>query len=150
MIKKIFINLFITLSLVGCAQKISSKGIYQKPEDLAKIRLNISTKSDVQNILGTPIVTSYFTDNDFFYIGETISMPIFTSNKVLKSTVIKISFNQKGVVSKMDSYNLNEMKKVDLTSGKRTVIEGSEISAINQILGNIGRFDSAASKNRAV
>ena len=133
------LSLILTLLTAGCAV-IDNRGHKVDPDQLAKIKVGSSNKEQVLEVLGTPSFVSTFGNKTWFYMSEITQTRAFFSPTVLKSNVTRIEFNDQGYVVALDS--LTEKDKQVVSHIRRTTpTSGHEFSAIEQLFGNVGRFN---------
>ena len=127
------------LALTGCAPQRLTTGyqaIDHQPKD---IKVDVDTKSTVLDQLGSPSAQSTFDTNVWFYISQNSEEISYHKPRVTKRSVVAITFNkQSEKVAKVDTYSLKDGKIVAY-NGRETPTRGRELSAIEQLLGNVGR-----------
>ena len=92
--------------------------------------------------IGSPTARDTFDDNTWLYISELTRERIGRTLGELNQNVVVINFNEKGVLT-----NVHELDKADALPVKviarTTPSPGTEASFMQQLLGNIGRFNPA-------
>ena len=79
----------------------------------------------------------------FFWTCYVLS---FLAPKILKRRALKIRFNYEGIVKEIKE--VDSTKLVEIEHIKRTTpTTGKELTVIQQIIGNVGRFGSAVEKD---
>ena len=126
------------LGVAACTPSTATRGNYLFAEDVALIRPNISTQNDVLNILGSPTSKAVFDDNTWYYVGLKTEKKGFLDEKVVQRQTVKVSFDESGFVTSVDQID-NDPIDVPITS-RVTPTSGNEVTAMQQILGNIGKF----------
>ena len=84
-----------------------------------QIIINKSNKNDVRNILGPPSTSSFFDDENWFYIDNlktSSSLTKLGKKKLIKNDVLVLVFNKYGIIINKKIYNKNDMKKVKFES----------------------------------
>ena len=133
------ISFLFLISLVGC-ETINTNGHEVGPDQLKKINVGETTKKQVIEIFGTPSAVSTFSNNTWFYMSDTTSTRAFLSPSILKSNVTRLEFNNKGVVQTLES--LTEEDRIIVSHVYRTTpTAGYKFGIIEQLFGNIGRFN---------
>lgn len=136
---KTTLSLWALIFLSGCAT-LTTHGHEIDPLQLKKIKLGETTKKKVAELFGTPSAVSTFNNHVWFYISDTTSTRAFFSPKVLRSNVTCVEFNKTGTVQALES--LTEADQVVITHVRRTTpTSGHKFGVIEQIFGNIGRFN---------
>jgi len=132
----------LTLALAGCEQTVAVRGNIPKTGDLSKITPGIHSRTDVARLLGTPSTVSTFEDSKWYYIGQKTSEFAFFKPEVLERKVVVVSFDNSGMVSRTKTYDLKDGQDIDPVD-RITPTEGRQITVIQQLIGNLGRFTSA-------
>src|SRR3989338_615950 len=127
------------LCLTACAV-IDNRGHIIEPEQVSKIKVGKTTKEQVLELFGTPSSVSTFGNKTWFYMSEITQTRAFFSLTVLKSNVTRIEFNDKGIVTTLDSLTEKD-KQVVSHIQRSTPTSGHEFGVLEQIFGNVGRFN---------
>lgn len=140
-LKSRFINLSFTLllALTGCAT-IDNRGHVVDPDQLESIKVSVSTKEQVAELLGSPSSVSTFGNKIWYYMSETTQTRAFLNPTVLKSNTTRIEFDDQGRVVSLNSITEAD-KQVIAHVQRSTPTAGHSFSVIEQLFGNIGRFN---------
>jgi outer membrane protein assembly factor BamE (lipoprotein component of BamABCDE complex) len=141
------VSILWAIALLGattaCEPTVDLRGNLPAPERLAEVKPGVFNKGDVAALLGTPASTSVFGDDRWYYISSKIETVAFFKPQELERQVVVIDFDRKGTVT--------NIKKLDLKDGKDVTMEarvtptaGSDLTILEQLLGNIGKFNSKA------
>ena len=130
--------------LAGCAISEDQRGHLPDPEKLADIHPGSTTKEQVVKILGSPSSASTFDDNVWYYISRRTKQVAFFSPTVLDQQVYIVDFDNKGVVRDLGHKTLADGTPVSPAPGA-TPAPGRELSFLEQLIGNIGRFGNSPS-----
>lgn len=133
------LSLLFCLCLTACAV-IDNRGHEVEPDQLTKIKVGVTTKEQVLELLGTPSSVAPFGNKTWFYMSELTQRRAFFSPRVLKSNVTRIEFNDQGKVICLDSLTEKD-KQVVSHIQRSTPTSGHEFGALEQIFGNVGRFN---------
>lgn len=125
--------------LAGCAISEDQRGHLPDPEKLAEVRPGSTTKEQVVRILGSPSSASTFDDNVWYYISRRIKQVAFFKPEVLDQQVYIVNFDDKGVVKDLGHKTLDDARAITPAPGA-TPAPGRELSFMEQLLGNVGRF----------
>lgn len=131
------------LALSACQAPVQVHGNDLDADAFAEIRPGEHTRSDVAALLGSPSVVSTFEDNSWYYIGDRTTQIAFFRPTVHDRNVFVVSFNEADVVAETRNYTLEDGQEVAHVS-RETPTEGRQISVLEQLIGNLGRFDGAA------
>lgn len=111
------------------------------PEALKELVPGTSTKADVTSLIGSPTATSTFDDNTWLYISEVTRPRIGQVQGVLTQNVVVVSFNGQGVLQ--DVKRVDKEDSIPVTVVARTTPSpGTEATFLQQLFGNIGRFNA--------
>ena len=141
MFKKII--LLFCLCVAGCGLETYQSGDLPTQKRLESIKVGDS-KEKVLRVLGTPNYTSTKaegTDDLMIYAQTNKSSRLFFNPKVTNQDVYLFVFNEKGVVSETKHLTLDDAKKVVYES-KTTPVEGKNLSVLEQLAENFGRYNA--------
>ena len=131
--------LFLLLALTACTDIEISRGAELKQANIDRITPE-SNKGDVINVLGSPSSKSSFGDETWYYIYNKREQKIFGRDNVLAQEVLAVTFGKNEKVSDVKLYDKDAMNNVDI-SDKKTPTAGHEMTVIEQVLGNVGKFN---------
>jgi outer membrane protein assembly factor BamE (lipoprotein component of BamABCDE complex) len=134
------------IALSGCAASVDNRGHLPDQDRLAEIHPGQTTKDQVVKILGTPSSTGVFDDKDWYYISRKTEQVAFFDKDVLDQQVYVVRFDDKGVVSAVDHKDLRDARLIEPAPGA-TPAPGRELTFLEQILGNVGRFNKPSSSS---
>ncbi|WP_122465171.1 MULTISPECIES: outer membrane protein assembly factor BamE [Brevundimonas] len=123
----------------ACAPQIGRHGFQPVDVTPGEIETGVDTKSTVLARLGSPSATSTFEDNIWYYISQTTERYTWNPSGVAARSVTAISFNEgDDTVAEVRQLGLEDGQQVAM-NGRETPTRGRELSAIEQILGTVGR-----------
>ncbi len=132
----------------ACAPVKANRGNYLRDEKVHQVELNKTTKEQITRKFGPPTTVASFDDNTWYYIGErTETMGMFET-EVKERRIFMVQFDEEGVlenISEMDPKAAQEVKIVDRT----TNTAGKEFTILQQLVGNVGRFNPATEQARS-
>ncbi|MGE5271631.1 MAG: outer membrane protein assembly factor BamE [Thiohalocapsa sp.] len=132
-------------SVTACVPSVDQRGNLPEPDQLTQIHPGSTTKDQVAKILGTPSSTGIFDDKRWYYISRKTKQVAFFDPDVMDQQVFVVNFDGRGVVSSVDHKGLQDGREIEPAPGA-TPAPGRELTLVEQILGNIGRFNRSASK----
>ena len=132
----------VCLLAAGCAGQVNTYGDRLEADRLAKIRPGVQTKEDVSQILGSPSSTSVFGEESWYYISDLVETRSIFDRETKDRQIVTIRFNNDGVVSQVDAFGLERGKEVELVE-RETPSFGESVTLVNQVMGNLGRFNRA-------
>jgi outer membrane protein assembly factor BamE (lipoprotein component of BamABCDE complex) len=110
------------------------------PESLKELTPGTSTKADVTAVIGSPTARDTFDDNTWLYISELTQQRIGRVLGEIKQNVVVLNFDDKGVLKSIQKYDKADSLPVTVIA-RTTPSPGTEASFMQQLLGNIGRFN---------
>ena len=129
----------LALGLGACAKDIQVRGNMPDVEVVSKISPGVDSRIDIQSLLGSPSSVSTFQDSKWYYIGQKSTQFAFFAPEVLERTVLMVSFDAAGFVETTQTYALADGQPIDPVD-RVTPTEGREMSFLQQLIGNLGRF----------
>ena len=138
-------GLAVGLGLIGigaCSSGLNTHGNLPDKEVVEGIQPGIHDQQDILGMLGSPSAVSTFEDNRWYYIGSRSETVAFFDPDIVERNVLVVSFSEDGVVDEKRVYTLNDGRDVDPVD-RVTPTEGKELSVIQQLFGNVGRFSGA-------
>ena len=115
MTKYIFIFIFVIISSCTSGKVINNHGNNLINITNSKLIVNKTNKNDIMDILGPPSSKSSFNENIWIYIEtKKQSTSIFKvgSRKLIKSNVLVVRINERGILEKKDYYNIDDMNNI--------------------------------------
>lgn len=137
--------LFASVSAIaGCAPSVEQRGNLPTADKLAEIHAGSTTKDEVAKILGTPSSVSIFNnDKLWYYISRRTAQTAFFDPAVLDQQVYIVRFDEQGVVRAVDHKVLEDGKAITPVA-RATPAPGRELSFLEQLIGNLGRFNGSS------
>lgn len=135
--------LLAAVGVAACVPNVDQRGNLPEPEKIAQIRPGRTTKDQVIKILGTPSSTGIFDDKRWYYISRKTKQVAFLDPDVLDQQVYVVNFDGKGVVQTIDHKDLKDGREIEPAPGA-TPAPGRELTLVEQVLGNIGRFNKSS------
>jgi outer membrane protein assembly factor BamE (lipoprotein component of BamABCDE complex) len=130
--------------LGACVATVDQRGNLPEPDKFAQIHPGTTTKEQVAKILGTPSSTGVFDDKNWYYISRRTKQVAFFDPDVLDQQVYIVNFDATGVVRGVDHKDLKDGRDIEPAPGA-TPAPGRELTFLEQVLGNIGRFNKGGS-----
>ncbi len=132
--------------LGACVATVDQRGNLPEPDKFAQIRPGTTTREQVAKILGTPSSTGVFDDKNWYYISRRTKQVAFFDPDVLDQQVYIVNFDATGVVRAVDHKDLKDARDIEPAPGA-TPAPGRELTFLEQVLGNIGRFNKGGSSS---
>jgi len=135
------------IGIAACSPRLDTRGYQFDPDTLSQIVPGTHTRDDVTEILGSPSSTALLDSEVWYYIGNQTETFAFFEPKVTERQVVTINFDSNGVVSTIDAFGLERSRKFDFVE-RETPTTGSQITLLDQLLGNLGRFNKQGKTGR--
>ena len=127
-------------TLAACSGRVDTHGNQVQPEDVATITPGEATRSTVLDRLGSPSSHSLFPPETWFYFSETTETTAFLAPEISNRLVVKIVFDEAGVVNDVQMLDETAAEEVQPADGK-TPTAGNSLGLFEQLLSNLGRFN---------
>lgn len=134
------------LPLAGCSFFEAQSTTRGDPIDgvaLKQLTPGTTTQADATALLGSPTTHETFDDNAWVYISQITRPQVGRLPAVLEQRVVVLNFDPSGVLQKVKVYDKADGKNVTMAPGT-TSSPGSSASILQQLFGNIGRFNPGA------
>lgn len=143
--KKLPYCIFIGLAAISaCSPNVETRGHLKEPDWKERITINQSTQGDVLEVLGTPSTKATFGDETWYYITTRRESVAFLKPEVVDDEVVAVSFSPDGHVSNITTRGKESARDLEIAE-KITPTEGHQLTFMEQLLGNLGRFNSPGS-----
>jgi outer membrane protein assembly factor BamE (lipoprotein component of BamABCDE complex) len=136
-----------TWLLLGCAGEVDTHGDIIQDDRLARIIPQQHTQRDVLAILGSPSTLSVLDGEAWYYIGDRRESIAFFKPDLLERETVVVSFDDSGIVKSVEKSSVDKENKIEVVE-RETPAHGSDLTMIEQFLGNIGRFNTDAPQRR--
>ncbi len=132
-----YIKLYIIcLILTNCASFKQPNEVHGIKNIISKSQVlqeNISNKNDVLKLIGYQPLIDPFDNNLWSYFEIVIEKNKLGRKEFKKNNILIIKFNKKGIIAKVDTYNLTNMQNIKF-SEKQTKSLALDDSIITKIL----------------
>jgi outer membrane protein assembly factor BamE (lipoprotein component of BamABCDE complex) len=132
--------------LAGCTPERDVRGILPDQEQIAEITPGQTRQDDVTRIMGTPTAMATFDREIWYYIGERTETVAFFKPEVKEHRVVVVRFDKQGVVEDVRQVDATKEGKNVALVPRETPTKGKELTLIQQLLGNVGRFNKKGEK----
>jgi len=139
-----FLPVFLLLALSACSvvdAPTQLRGNHVDADQLKELVPGTSTRADATSLLGSPTTRAAFDDNTWIYVSETTRTRVGRLPGVLSQDVVVLTFDQAGVLRNVKHLGQDDSKSVSIVS-RTTPSPGSEASFLQQLLGNVGKFNA--------
>ena len=112
-------------------------GVYFIEKKMKKIQLNTTNKNDLIMIFGEPSTKSTFDNDVWIYIERKITNThLFGRRELIVNNVLVLEIDQRGLLAKIDFYNIDDMKKINFDKDK-TIVSYSKRSFVYDFLSSM-------------
>ena len=128
------------MALSACSPNVQTRGHVKAPEWQAAIQPGVAGRQEVLEVLGSPSTRSSFGQETWYYITTKREYHAFFKPKVADQDVLAITFDTSGTVEQVEQLGKDALQEVDYSS-RETPTAGHELTFMEQLLGNMGRFN---------
>tara|TARA_B100000963_G_scaffold333007_1_gene325013 strand:+ start:252 stop:746 length:495 start_codon:yes stop_codon:yes gene_type:complete len=138
MIKQKFTSFLAVCFFLGACTGIKSNNGYMPVKDnIDQLKVNVTSTATAKNILGEPALILGNREPIFVYSAQITDRILFLEPKVISRDVLLLYFNKKKKLTKVNKFDLNDGKYVDL-SADNTKLKDEERSLLSSIFSNVG------------
>ncbi len=137
--------LIASVGLGGCQYFQANKqirGNLVDPIDYGQLVPGTSTRADVTSLIGSPTTRATFDDNTWIYVGEQTEPAIASFPSIDRQQALVLNFDNNGTLVGMHRATGKDAVRVAM-DGHTTPSPGSEASFLQQVIGNVGRYNPA-------
>ena len=129
------------LAAAGCSTIRQNQGYVVDAPLLASVQPGVDNKNSVEKTLGRPTFGSEFDANEWYYISRNTRQIAFLEPKTTSQSIVKISFDAKGNVAKVESRGLEQVANVHPVRDKTPTL-GRTQGLLEDIFGGVGALGS--------
>ncbi len=146
--KKQIVALVSLIAISACSAKVDTRGYISQKPIAEQITVGQTTRDEVFAKLGSPSSRSSFGTETWYYITQRKEGTAFMRPEIAQQQAFRIEFDGSGVVQKIDGFSEKDSQDIELVS-RTTPTEGHTLGFLEQILGNIGRFNNSGTESAA-
>ena len=141
------IAVLVLLGTAACAPRQDFRGITIEEDKVALIQVGQSSEAQVNALLGSPSTISTFPDWGvvYYYISSQTDTVAFLTPELIDQQVLAIAFDKDNRVKEMKRYGMKDGKQIAFVD-RETPTRGKELTFLEQLFGNLGRFNSTSGK----
>ena len=128
-------------ALLACSPMHNSHGFIPDKELVDKLRPGVHDRDSVTSLLGSPSSIADFNGETWLYVKRESEQIAFFEEKLVDQSVLAVRFDKTGLVTEIQRYEMADGKTLILVE-RTTPTRGRELTVIEQLFGNIGRFSS--------
>ena len=119
------ISLFLVISNCSLNLVDDHHGVYFIEKKMKKIQVNNTNKNDLVKIFGEPSTKSTFDNDVWIYIERKITNThLLGKRELVVNNVLVLEIDQRGLLSKIDFYNIEDMNKINFDKTKTASVYG--------------------------
>ena len=123
----------------ACQPRVDTHGFMPNPELVEQVEPGAVSKLDVADILGSPSTIATFDQDTWYYITQKTQNFAFFKPEIVDQQVLVINFDDQEIVSNVKRYTIEDGLIIDPVTRKTPTV-GKELTFLQQLFGNIGRF----------
>lgn len=127
------------MALGGCSPRLDVRGNVPDEEEVLEIQPGYFSREQVAELLGSPSTVGTFDENTWYYVGARTETTAFFDPDIVDQQVLMVKFDDGGMVQNMKLYGLEDGRIVTPVEDV-TPTHGREMTVLQQIFGNLGRF----------
>jgi outer membrane protein assembly factor BamE (lipoprotein component of BamABCDE complex) len=138
--RRLFLLAAVSIAAAACQPTIDYRGYQARTGDLEKVQVGMP-KSEVEALLGSPSTTASIAlqGDSYYYISSRIEQTAFLNPVETERQVFAVRFDANDQVVSFANYGMEDGQVVDFSS-RKTPTRGKELTIVQQLLGNVGRF----------
>ena len=123
-----FLIIFIFFLNTSCSlnKVVKHHGVHFLEKKQEKLKISSTNKNDTRKILGPPSTQSSFENEVWIYIERktTVSeLKTFGKKKILANNVLVLEFDNRGLLTKKNFYDKDQMKKLKIAKETTEVLD---------------------------
>ena len=135
----IFATGLLTATIMACAPVIDNRGYFFDDRSVDNIEKGVTNKEAVRETFGSPSSESFLNNGAYYYIYSRFVTESYRAPEEVDRKVLAIYFDENKTVRDLAVYGLEDGIIVPIVA-RTTQTQGSELTALQQIFGNVGRF----------
>ncbi|WP_231118938.1 outer membrane protein assembly factor BamE [Oecophyllibacter saccharovorans] len=120
------------------------RGALVEKSDILQLHPGSTTQQEVESLIGSPTTHATFDNNKWIYITLTKNLVPMGFPAVDKQRVLVLDFDDSGVLQHLKLLTKKNAVPVSMVSAI-TPSPGTQISVLQEILGNVGRYNPMSS-----
>ncbi|RVT84425.1 outer membrane protein assembly factor BamE [Rhodobacteraceae bacterium CCMM004] len=129
-----------TLALTACGATYRNHGYVPEDSDLAALTVGVDTRETVAAAVGRPSSRGILDASGWYYVQSRWRNFAYRAPQEIDREVVAISFDERGTVSNVERFGLDDGRVVPL-SRRVTTSNVQGVSFLRQLFGNLGNLD---------
>lgn len=148
-VKKAATGIVLAGIAAGCSPTLNNHGNIPDAELIESIRIGNSNREQIIAMLGNPSAIATFDKESWYYVGMRTSQIAFLDPEILERKVLVVRFDKEGIVQQVEQLDQQDGRDVQIVD-RKTPTRGKELTVLEQLLGNVGKFSGAEVDNGGV
>jgi len=128
-----------SILISACTPIAATRGNLIEKDRVAMIEPGTSKREDVFNALGSPTTVSPFDNSIWYYMGQKTEKKGIFDPDIIEEEIVIVKFDSSNTVSDI---TIQEGNRIDVPiKGDETPTYGNERTVLQQLFGNLGRFN---------
>ena len=138
--RRLFLFAAVSAVAAACSPTVDFRGYQVRSGDLEKVQVGMP-KSEVEALLGSPSTKASIAlqGDSYYYISSKVEQTAFLNPVETERQVFAVRFDANDQVVSFANYGIEDGQIVDFSS-RQTPTKGKELTILQQLFGNIGRF----------
>ena len=132
--------------LLACAPVIDNRGYVFDESLLPQLVVGTTSEADIVSIMGSPSTVSTLNGGAYYYISSRFITEAYRAPRETERRVLAIFLDEDKKIRDLGFYTLEDGNIVTIVE-RRTETQGRELTFLQQIFGNLGRFESGDGSN---
>lgn len=118
----------------------AQRGNMLQDYQIKEVTAGTNSRSDVLRTLGSPTTVSTFNPDIWYYIGQETEKRGILDDEVVAERIVQVTFNAEGIVESIEEVDPD---RLDIPYARsKTPTYGNDLTFTQQLLGNMGRFNT--------
>ena len=132
--------------LLACAPVIDNRGYVFDESLLPQLVVGTTSEADIITIMGSPSAVSTLNGGAYYYISSRFITEAYRAPRETERRVLAIFLDEDKKIRDLGFYTLEDGNIVTIVA-RTTETQGRELTFLQQIFGNLGRFESGDGSN---
>ena len=133
-------------ALLACVPVIDNRGYVFDESVLPQLVVGTTSEADVISIMGSPSTVSTLNGGAYYYISSRFITEAYRAPRETERRVLAIFLDEDKRIRDLGFYTLEDGNIVTIVA-RTTETQGRELTFLQQIFGNLGRFESGDDSN---
>lgn len=146
--KNMSLALLSALLVSACTPVSANRGNLLEDYQMKEIVAGQDTRDDVIRKVGSPTTIAPFDDNTWYYLGQKTEKRGIFDPQITEEKIVVVTFGTDGMVNTVTERR-DGREDVPVVA-RTTPTSGNEVTFVQQMLGNLGKFNKQTSTNSAL